>query len=86
MRNRPRPRPATILPGADERTMNCLSAFRVRKQPVRLLVAGITARKRREDGATEVRITYRFGPPPGGDGVQEEGGSFVGSLMNGSRS
>jgi hypothetical protein len=64
MRNRPRPRPATILPGADERTMNCLSAFRVRKQPVRLLVAGITARKRREDGATEVRSPTASAPRP----------------------
>jgi site-specific DNA recombinase len=61
-------------------------AFRVRRQLVKLLVAGITARKRHEDGGTEVRITYRFGPPPGGSGLQEEGGSFVGSLMNGSRS
>jgi site-specific DNA recombinase len=61
-------------------------AFRVCKQLVKLLVAKITARKRHEDGGTEVRITYRFGPPPGGGGLQEEGGSFVGSLMNGSRS
>jgi hypothetical protein len=61
-------------------------AFRVRRQLVKLLVAGITARKRHEDGGTEVRITYRFGPPPGGGGLQEEGGSFVGSFMNGSRS
>jgi hypothetical protein len=61
-------------------------AFRVRRQLVKLLVAGITARKRHEDGGTEVHITYRFGPPPDGGGLQEEGGSFVGSLMNGSRS
>jgi site-specific DNA recombinase len=61
-------------------------AFRVRRQLVKLLVAGITARKRHEDGGTEVRITYRFGPLPDGGGLQEEGGSFVGSLMNGSRS
>jgi site-specific DNA recombinase len=61
-------------------------AFRVRRQLVKLLVAGITARKREDGSGTEVSITYRFGPPPGQGGVQEEGGSFVGSLMNGSRS
>ena len=61
-------------------------AFRVRRQLVRLLVAGITARRRHEDGGTEVRITYRFGPPPDQGGVQEEEGSSVGSLMNGNLS
>jgi hypothetical protein len=35
-------------------------AFRVRRQLVRLLVAGMTVGKRHEDGGTEVRITYRF--------------------------
>jgi hypothetical protein len=59
---------------------------RVREQLGGEVGAGITARKRHEDGGTEVRITYRFGPPPGGGGLQEEGGSFVGSLINGSRS
>jgi hypothetical protein len=39
-------------------------AFRVRRQLVRLLVAGITVGKKAENGETEVRITYRFGPPP----------------------
>ena len=38
-------------------------AFRARRQLVRLLVAGISASNRREDGSTEVRITYRFDPP-----------------------
>lgn len=61
-------------------------AFRVRRQLVKLLVAGIAARKRQDGSGTEVRITYRFGPPPGQGDVQEEGGSFVGSFMNGSRS
>jgi hypothetical protein len=61
-------------------------AFRVRRQLVKLLVAGITARKRQEGSGTEVRIAYRFGPPTGQGVVQEEGGSFVGSLINGSRS
>jgi hypothetical protein len=61
-------------------------AFRVRRQLVKLLVAGITARKRQEGSGTEVRIAYRFGPPTGQGVVQEEGDSFVGSLINGSRS
>jgi hypothetical protein len=62
-------------------------AFRVRRQLVKLLVAGITARKRQDGSGTEVSITYRFGPPPDQVGAQEEGGSsFVGSFMNGSRS
>ena len=56
-------------------------AFRIRRQLVRLLVAGITARRRHEDGSTEVRVTYRFGPTP-----DAEDYSSMGSLMNGSRS
>jgi hypothetical protein len=58
-------------------------AFRVSRQLVKLLVQSITVGKKHEDGGIEVRITYRFGPPPGDGGLQEEGGSFVGSLMNG---
>jgi site-specific DNA recombinase len=63
-------------------------AFRVRRQLVRLLVAGMTVGKRHEDGDTEVRITYRFGPPPGELPPAVAGGedSSAGSLMNGSRS
>jgi site-specific DNA recombinase len=53
-------------------------AFRARRQLVKLLVAGISAGKRHEDGSTEVRITYRFDPPDGAD----EGGAFVGALPN----
>jgi hypothetical protein len=45
-------------------------------------VAGIAAGKRYEDGSTEIRITYRFGPPPG-DGQPEEEDSSVGTLING---
>ena len=38
-------------------------AYLVRRQLVRLLVAGITV-GRREDGRADVRVTYRFGEPP----------------------
>jgi hypothetical protein len=60
-------------------------AFRVRNQLTRLLVAGITVGKTHE-GDTEVRVTYRFGPPPGED-CSEVGGeedSSVASFKNGS--
>jgi hypothetical protein len=44
--------------------------------------------KKPEDGRTEVRITYRFGPPPasGSAGSPSQGGMFVSGLKNGSRS
>jgi hypothetical protein len=61
-------------------------AFRVRRQLTRLLVARITVGKTHE-GGTEVRITYRFGPPPGEDCSEvggEEDYSVVGSFKNGS--
>jgi site-specific DNA recombinase len=53
-------------------------AFRVRRQLVKLLVAGITLGPRREDRSTEIRITYRFDPPEdaGGEDV------FVGTVPN----
>jgi hypothetical protein len=38
-------------------------AFRARKRLVRLLVAGVSAGEKREDGTSEVRVTYRFDPP-----------------------
>jgi hypothetical protein len=38
--------------------------FRARRRLVRLLVAEVTVGKKPESGQTEVRITYRFGPPP----------------------
>ena len=37
-------------------------AFQARRRLVRLLVSGITA-GRGEDGSSEIKITYRFGPP-----------------------
>jgi|SRR5215208_3860306 len=53
-------------------------AFRVRRQLVRLLVEGITAGERHEDGNTEIRITYRFDPPE--DARPED--VFVGGITN----
>ena len=38
-------------------------AFQARRRLVRLLVAGVSAGEKREDGTSEVRITYRFDPP-----------------------
>jgi hypothetical protein len=62
--------------------------FEKRKQLVRLLVAEVTVGKKPEDAQTEVRITYRFGPPPapGSAGSPSQGGVFVPGLKNGSRS
>jgi site-specific DNA recombinase len=63
-------------------------AFQARRQLVRLLVSEVTVDKKPEDGRTEVRITYRFGPPPasGSAGSPSQGGLFVPGLKNGSRS
>ena len=63
-------------------------AFEKRKQLVGLLVAEVTVGKKPEDGRTEVRITYRFGPPPasGSAGSPSQGGLFGDALKNGSRS
>jgi hypothetical protein len=63
-------------------------AFRARRQLVRLLVAEVTVGKRPESGEIEVRITYRFGPPPssGARGYPSEEGVFGDVLKNGSRS
>jgi hypothetical protein len=60
-------------------------AFRTRRQLVRLLVEGIKIGDKREDGNTEIRITYRFGPPASPGALVEEGSS-VESFKNGSRS
>jgi Recombinase zinc beta ribbon domain len=62
--------------------------FEKRKQLVGLLVAEVTVGKKPEDGRTEVRITYRFGPPPasGSAGSPSQGGLFVPDVKNGSRS
>jgi hypothetical protein len=53
-------------------------AFRARRKLVRLLVAEVTVDKKPESGETEVRITYRFGPPPasGDAGYSSEEGVF----------
>jgi len=62
--------------------------FRARRQLVRLLVAEVTVGKKPENGETEVRITYRFGPPPtsGSAGPPSQGGMFGDALKNGRRS
>ena len=57
-------------------------ALRARRQLVKLLVQSISAGKRPDDGRTEIRITYRFGPPP----AEASEGSSVVQLKNGSRS
>lgn len=55
---------AALKQRLDEVEEDTEEAFRVRRQLVNLLVAGITARKRQEGSGTEVRFTYRFGPRP----------------------
>ncbi|HSK85588.1 MAG TPA: hypothetical protein VK902_19620 [Rubrobacter sp.] len=63
-------------------------AFRARRQLVRLLVAKVTIGKKPANSDTEVRITYRFGPPPvsGSASSPSQGGLFGDALKNGSRS
>jgi site-specific DNA recombinase len=62
-------------------------AFRTRRQLARLLVAEVTVGKKPEDGRTEVRITYRFGPPAASDAnYSSEGGSFGDEIKNGRES
>jgi hypothetical protein len=48
---------------------------------VKLLVQSISAGKRPNDGRTEIKITYRFGPPPSEVGPDQS--SFVESFKNG---
>jgi hypothetical protein len=59
--------------------------FRARRQLVRLLVAEITVSTKPENSETEVRITYRFGPPPasGSAGSPSQGGVFGDDVKNG---
>jgi hypothetical protein len=63
-------------------------SFRARRQLVRHLVAEVTVGKKPENGETEIRITYRFDPPPasGSAGPPSQGGVFGDALKNGSRS
>jgi hypothetical protein len=48
-------------------------------------VAEVTVGKRPEGDKTEVRITYRFGPPPttSDSGASSEGGAFGDHFKNG---
>ncbi len=57
-------------------------AFGARRRLVKLLVQSISAGKRPDDGRTEIKITYRFGPPP----AETSEGSSVVHFKNGSRS
>ena len=57
-------------------------AFQARRRLVKLLVQSISAGKRPGDGRTEIKITYRFGPPPS----EASEGSSVVHFKNGSRS
>jgi hypothetical protein len=59
-------------------------AFQARRRLVKLLVQSISAGKRPHDGRTEIKITYRFGPPPTSEVSADQ--SSVGPLKNGSRS
>jgi hypothetical protein len=61
-------------------------AFRTRRQLVKLLVAGLTVGKRTEGGDTEIRITYRFGPPSSPPAEADGGEVSMAGLRNGSRS
>jgi hypothetical protein len=65
-----------------------MESFRARHQLVRLLVAEVTLSKKSKNGEAEIRITYRFGPPPtsGSAGSPSQGGMFGDALKNGSRS
>jgi site-specific DNA recombinase len=70
---------ATLRERINEVEEDTQEAFRVRRQLVRLLVGGVTVAEKREDGSTNIRITYRFDPP---DGWDEEEDSVVGGVQN----
>jgi hypothetical protein len=57
-------------------------AFQARRRLVKLLVQSISAGKQPDDGRTEIKITYRFGPPP----AEVSEGSSVVHLKNGRES
>lgn len=57
-------------------------AFRARRRLVRMLVAEVTAGGKREDGTSEVRITYRFGPPEDRDVGEAGEGAFMPVIPN----
>jgi hypothetical protein len=54
-------------------------AFQARRRLVKLLLQAISAGKRPDDGGTEIKITYRFGPPP----TEVSEGSSVVHFKNG---
>lgn len=55
-------------------------AFRKRRHLVKLLVEGITAGEKGEDGKIEVRITYRFDPPS--EVSQDDEDSVLDGVLN----
>ena len=57
--------------------------FEKRKQLIGLLVESISLGRSQQEGRAEVRITYRFGPPPAPDA---ESDLSMPGLKNGSRS
>ncbi|HEV2093355.1 MAG TPA: hypothetical protein VGR18_09355, partial [Rubrobacter sp.] len=59
---------------------NTEAAFQARRKLVRLLVAEVSAGEKREDGTSEVRITYRFDPP---DEPETDRGLVVATVPNG---
>jgi hypothetical protein len=59
--------------------------FEKRKQLVGLLVESISLGRSQQEGRAEVRITYRFGPPPDAMSESEEDSSMS-VVKNGSRS
>src|SRR5215208_5152059 len=79
------PRAAGARSGVEDGTKE---GFRARRQLERLLVVEVTVGKKLENGETEVRITYRFGPPPasGASGYPSQGGMFGDALKNGRES
>jgi|SRR5215210_141390 len=69
----------------DEVEEDTPEAFGKRKQLVGLLVESISLGRSQESGRAEVRVTYRFGPPPAPDAESYSGSSMPG-FKNGSRS
>ena len=69
---------ATLRHHITEVEKDTQEAFRTRRQLVRLLVEGIKIGEKREDGNTEISITYRFDPPDARDSED----IVVGSVPN----
>jgi hypothetical protein len=68
------------LAGVEEDTPE---GFEKRKRLVGMLVESVSLGRSQQDGRTEVRITYRFGPP---DSASEPNALFVPHFKNGRES